>query len=275
MSDRRQLEFFLLRYVPDAVKDEFVNIGLVMIEPGASGGGFADVRFTRDWLRVRCLDPHADIETLEGLASDIRRQFSQLKDPAILLHWLEDSFSNLIQLSPSKGCLAENPELEIETMASMYLERHKVLQHESSQRKPSPHQKILDKMQEEWKRAGIWELITKGVPVEQFTKPGDPFKSFDFGYKVGNDYKIFHAVSLNKSVDPAVRLAYRYPQIANEMMRLDQLRSVLTAVVDDDLDRGRDDIGFAFEAMKENKIQIVAAGGMPHIADMARLELQA
>ena len=43
MSDKRQLEFFLLRYVPDAVKDEFVNIGVVMTEPAANGSGFADV----------------------------------------------------------------------------------------------------------------------------------------------------------------------------------------------------------------------------------------
>lgn len=275
MADRRQLEFFLLRYVPDAVKDEFVNIGLVMIESGADGSGFADVRFTRDWRRVRCLDPQADVEALEALASDVRSQFGQLKDPAILLHWLEDSFSNLIQISPSKGCLAENPELEIEIMASMYLQPHKVLRHESSQRKSSPHQKILDKMQEEWKRAGVWELITKGVSVERFTKPGDPFKSFDFGYRVGNDYKIFHAVSLIKSIDPAVRLAYRYPQIADEMMRLDQLRPVLTAMVDDDLDRGRADVGFAFEAMKESKIQIVGAAEMPQIAKSAMRELKA
>jgi hypothetical protein len=64
MADRRQLEFFLLRYVPDAVKNEFVNIGLVMVEPGANGDGFADVRFTRDWRRVRCLDPQADVDML-------------------------------------------------------------------------------------------------------------------------------------------------------------------------------------------------------------------
>ena len=37
MAERRQLEFFLLRYVPDAVKDEFVNIGVVMVEWGEWG----------------------------------------------------------------------------------------------------------------------------------------------------------------------------------------------------------------------------------------------
>jgi hypothetical protein len=38
-----------------------------MVEPGAD---FADVRFTRDWRRVRCLDPQADIEMLQALEND-------------------------------------------------------------------------------------------------------------------------------------------------------------------------------------------------------------
>ena len=72
MAAFKQCEFFLLRYVPDAVKDEFVNIGVVLVEPGANGAGYADVRFTRDWQRVKCLDPVADLEMLEGLEDDLR-----------------------------------------------------------------------------------------------------------------------------------------------------------------------------------------------------------
>src|SRR5277367_4594237 len=107
MTARRQLEFFLLRYVPDAVKDEFVNIGLVMLEPGANGSGFADVRFTRDWRRVMCLDSQADIEMLEALERDLRSQLGMARDRELLLRRLQDSFSNIIQLSPTKACLAE------------------------------------------------------------------------------------------------------------------------------------------------------------------------
>ena len=70
MKERRQCEFFLLRYVPDAVKEEFVNVGVVLLE---SSGGWADVRFTKDWKRVRCLDPDADVEMLEGLEQEIKR----------------------------------------------------------------------------------------------------------------------------------------------------------------------------------------------------------
>jgi len=71
MASLRQCEFFLLRYVPDVVKGEFVNVGVVLLEQG--DGGFTDVRFTRDWRRVRCLDPEVDIELLESYESELRR----------------------------------------------------------------------------------------------------------------------------------------------------------------------------------------------------------
>src|ERR1700723_3120606 len=114
MAERKNLEFFLLRYVPDAVKDEFVNIGVVLVEAGATGaqsngGGFADVRFTRDWRRVRCLDPQADVEMLAALEREIRGQLRTAQDRAALLKRLEDSFSNVIQLSPTRGCWADAP----------------------------------------------------------------------------------------------------------------------------------------------------------------------
>src|SRR5919109_1239162 len=111
MADLKQLEFFLLRYVPDAVKAEFVNIGLVAV-----ADGFADVRFTRDWRRVRCLDPQADIEMLEALEREIRAQLGERQNREALLKKLQDSFSNVIQLSPTKACLAEEPAREMETL---------------------------------------------------------------------------------------------------------------------------------------------------------------
>ncbi|MGH9564732.1 MAG: DUF3037 domain-containing protein, partial [Candidatus Angelobacter sp.] len=46
---RQQCNFFLLRYVPDTVKNEFVNVGLVLL-PEA---GIPEIRFTHDWSRVR------------------------------------------------------------------------------------------------------------------------------------------------------------------------------------------------------------------------------
>jgi DUF3037 family protein len=268
MADRRQLEFFLLRYVPDAVKDEFVNIGLVMVEAGANGRGFADVRFTRDWRRVRCLDPQVDVEMLEALERDVRGQLATTHDRAILLRRLEDSFSNVIQLSPAKGCLAEDPVAEIEVMASLYLEAAKV----GGKREVSARQRILGKMREAFEQAGVAKFVLP-VPVAPYTKPGDPFQ-FDFGYRVEGTIKLFHAVSMKANVDAAVTLAVRYPRIARGMFEVTQAAPVLTAVIDDDLDRGNESVQFAMSMMEDEKIRIAVAAEMPMIAEAARRELR-
>ncbi len=269
MADRRQLEFFLLRYVPDAVKDEFVNIGLVMLEPGANGAGFADVRFTRDWRRVRCLDPQADVEMLESLEREVRGQLGEVKDRATLMLKLQDSFSNLIQLSATKGVLTEDPAAEMETMASLYFEAART----GGKRDATGRQKILGTMRDAFEQAGVLKLL-QAVPVAPYTKPGDPFK-FDFGYRVGGELKLFHAVSLKAGVDAAVLLAARYPRIAPAMATAVGASPLLTAVVEDGLDRAGSEVGFALEMMEESGIKVVETRGMAEIAALARVELRA
>jgi hypothetical protein len=269
MAGKKQLEFFLLRYVPDAVKDEFVNIGVVMVEAGGNGAGFAEVRFTRDWRRVRCLDPQADVEMLAALERDIRGQLATTRDRAVLLRRLEDSFSNVIQLSPMKGCLAEDPVREIEAMASMYLEAAKA----GGKRVVAGRQKILSTMREAFEQAGVAKFVLP-VPVAPYTKPGDPFQ-FDFGYRVAGEIKLFHAVSLKAGVDSAMLLAVRYPRIAPVMSKVAGAEPVLTAVIDDDLDRGHENVQFALSMMEEEKIRIAVAAEMPMIAEVARRELRA
>jgi len=268
MAERKKLEFFLLRYVPDAVKDEFVNIGVVMVEPGGNGAGFADVRFTRDWRRVRCLDPQADVEMLAALEREIRGQLKATQDREVLLRRLEDSFSNVIQLSPAKGCLADDPAAEIETVASIYLEAAKV----GGKREVSGRQRILGKMRVAFEQAGVAKFLLP-VPVAPYTKPGDPFQ-FDFGYRVAGEIKLFQAVSLKAGVDAAVMLAARYPRIVPVMSKVVEATPALTAVIDDDLDRGAESVQFALSMMADERIRIAVAAEMPMIAEVARRELR-
>lgn len=116
VTDRHRLGFFLIRYVPHPLRDESVNIAVVMV-----GDGFADVRFVRDWQRVLALDPGADIGLMKGLAREIRDKLHAGEQREQMLLVMEDSFSNAIQLSPRKGCLTEDPAIEIEALASQYL----------------------------------------------------------------------------------------------------------------------------------------------------------
>jgi hypothetical protein len=269
MTERKQLEFFLLRYVPDAVKDEFVNVGVVMVESGANGGGFADVRFTRDWRRVRCLDPQADVEMLESLERDIRGQLATTHDRDVLLRRLEDSLSNVIQLSPAKGCLAEDPAAEIEAMASMYLEAAKI----GGKREVSGRQRILAAMREAFEQAGVWGLMRHQIAVAAYTHKGDPLK-IDCSYRPNGEIKMFHALSLESDVDAAKVLAFSYPRIAEGIAKKEKASAVLTAVVEDDLNRLDEAILFALATLGQSGIQVAAAGEMAGIADVARRELR-
>jgi len=277
MTKKRQLEFFLLRYVPDAVKNEFVNIGVVMVEHVANGGGFADVRFTKDWRRVRCMDPQVDVETLEALEREIRRDVVELKDWATWRKRMEDSFSNTIQLSPVNTCWAEDPAVEIGLTAARYLEVSRV----GVSGETSARQKILARMEDAFERAGVLQSLMP-VRLAEYTKAGDPL-TFEFAYRVVGDQaksgvdqiKMFHAVSLKANVQAAFNVAARYPKIVSVLAEKMSGTPLLTAVIDDDLERRRAEIGFALEMMEENGITIAMVAEMPMIAEVARLELRA
>jgi Protein of unknown function (DUF3037) len=269
MGEQLQLEFFLLRYVPHAVRQEFVNIGVLMVEAGANGSVLADVRFAKDWQRVQRLDPQADVEVIEALLREIRAEVGEIKDRAMLLRRMEDSFSNVIQLSAPMQVVTATPAAEIETLASIFVDEAKV----SPARAPTGRGRILEAMRDAFEQAGVAKFLSS-VPVAPYTKPGDPFK-FDFGYRVGNEIKLFHAVSLKANVDAAVLLAARYPKIASAMELMTAATPRLTAVVDDGLDRTQEVMQFALSAMEEEKIRIVGVGEISRIAEVARTELRA
>lgn len=269
MAERRQLEFFLLRYVPDVVKGEFVNFGLVAIENGPNGAELIDVRFTKDRSRILCLDPQADLEVLTKVQEEIQQEIGRAKDLAVLWRRMEDSFSNVIQVSEVMPALTKELAVaEIETVARTFLETPKLRR----TREQAGRQRILETMRDEFEKAGVLVLLN-AVPAAPYTKAGDPFE-FDFGYNTGSEIKLFHALSMRASVDLAVMLAARYPKIAPEMARVTGLPPMLTAVVDAELDKSRSEVGFALEMMEESRIRVSSTADVAMIAEVARKELR-
>ena len=92
MENATQCDFLLMRNVPDPFKNEFVNSGVLLLGRESE---FADVRFTRDWARVRCADPQADIDILEALESDIREQLqSSSESRKQIVYRLQDTLEH-------------------------------------------------------------------------------------------------------------------------------------------------------------------------------------
>ncbi len=262
-NELKQCEFMLIRYVPDAIKDEFVNIGVLLLN-----GDAADLRFTRDWRRVRCLDPAADIEMLEALEADLHRQLTQgALDRATLLTKLQNYLSNGLQLTAPKGCLTQDPAQELQSLAQMYLERRR-----AGARETSGRQAILGQMKSAFEQAGVWALMKKKIAASQYTHKGDPLK-IDCGYRPNGVIKMFHAVSLETDVDAAKVLAFSYPGIREGIARVEKAKSELTAVIEPDLDRSDEAILFALATLERSAIAVATTSELPGIAEHARLEL--
>jgi len=187
-----------------------------------------------------------------------------------LLRRMEDSFSGAVQISAVMPALTGKIALsEVDDVAQMFLETAKIRR----TREPAGRQKILDTMRTAFEDAGVLQLL-KAVPAAPYTKPGDPFE-FDFGYRVGGQIKLLHAVSMRSSVDAAVTLAARYPKIAPEVERVVGGVPLLTGVIEADLDRTRDEVRFALEMMEESRIRVAETTDMSAIAEMARVDLGA
>ena len=262
---RRQCEFLLLRYVPDAVKDEFVNVGVLLYE---SGGGWADVRFTRDWKRVKCLDPDADVETLEGLEREIKERM--LEGPGSqewLLKRMEDSFSNAIQLTPTKAVLADSPQEEIGRLAEMYLERPKRGRGEAAGR-----MQIFRTMRGEFERQGVWGLMRHNIAASQYTHKGDPLK-IDAAYRPNGMVHLYQALSLESDANAAKALAFSFPRLREGVMRVEGAETALTAIVESELDLEDEGTAFALDTLKSGGIIAATTAELPRIAFSVRQKM--
>jgi hypothetical protein len=178
LAERIQCEFFLIRYVPDVVKGEFTNIGVVLRE--ADGASTETVvRFTRDWARVRCMDADADTGLLEALEGEIAERLRLgAKDTKPVMQLLEDTLSNSIQISEPRAALAESIPAELAQLMRMYVEPMKV----KRERVRTGRAAIQATMRTEFERAGVWAMMRKRIAASLYTRPGDPMK-LDCGYK--------------------------------------------------------------------------------------------
>lgn len=257
--------FFLLRYAPDAVKNEFVNIGLVLLPPAGS----AEVRFTHDWSRVRSLDPQADLEVLEAMETDLREKLREMNgDREFILRRIQDSFSNALQSTEFQGCLAESPTAEADELARLYLERPRRRQ----SRELSARQAIFQRMRSEFESAGVWPLMSQNIAVSRYTRSGDPLK-IDCGYSPNGTVKLFHAVSLGADANAAKILAFTFPQLREGIAKAEGKQAQLTAVVEDDLPADDDAVSFARETLEQYAIGIVSVSTMPDVAAQAAREM--
>jgi len=286
-SQRRACEFHLLRYVPDAVRNEYVHIGVILREQGSQEA--AEVKFTRDWRRVRCLDPDADTALLEGMESELRRRF-QAQPDGNLMRLLNESLSLSVQMTESKAYLAESLPAGMDELMKMYVAPPP----REHMPRLSGRAAIQARMRAEFERAGVWELLRKRIAASEYTRPGDPLR-IDVGYRpngmnhpadkdpsVGTPaIRMFHAVSLEPGVEMAKVLAFSAAGLRAGVERVEKAQLELTAVIEPAARLGAtgeeperlEMYRFGVETMEENQIRVLTTSDLVRVAETARREL--
>jgi hypothetical protein len=272
-TERRACEFQLLRYVPDAVRNECVHIGVILRE---QGNLHMEVRFTHDWRRVRCLDPDADTELLEGMESELRRRLTE--DPGgRLMRILEESLSLNVQMTEPKAFLAESLPAGMEELMRLYVEPP------PRERTPrlSGRAAIQARMRSEFEHAGVWDLLRKKIAASEYTRPGDPLR-IDVGYRPNGIVRMFHAVSFDPGLEMAKVLAFSAAALRAGVERVEKAELELTAVIEPAARVGATDeeperlelYRFGVETMEEHRIRVLTTSDMGRVAETARRELR-
>jgi hypothetical protein len=273
-NERRACKFHLLRYVPDAVRNEYVHIGVILREQDAAEP--PQVRFTRDWRRLRCLDPDADTALLEAMEGELRRRF-QAEPDGDLMRLLRESLSLSVQMTESKAYLAESIPAGVEELMRLYVD-------------PPPREKmprlsgraaIQARMRAEFEQAGVWDLMRKRIAASAYTRPGDPLK-IDAGYRPNGMIRMFHAVSLEPGVEMAKVLAFSASGLRAGVERVEKAQLELTAVIEPAAKLGATDeeperlemYRFGVETMEEHHIRVLTTSDLGRVAETARRELR-
>jgi hypothetical protein len=273
---RRNCEFQLLRYVPDAVRNEFVHIGVIVREQLEDGTpGKMEVRFTKDWRRVRCLDPYADTGMLEAMESELRLRLAQQSQDK-LMRILEEALSLNVQMTEKKAYLAESLPAGVEELMRLYVD-------------PPPRERvprlsgraaIQARMRSEFEHAGVWDLMRKRIAASDYTRPGDPLR-IDCGYRPNGVVKMFHAVSLEPGLEMAKVLAFSAPALQSGIKRVENAGLELTAVIEPAAKIGATEdeperlalYRFGVETMEEYHIRVLTTADIGRVAETARREL--
>ena len=204
-EQRDLFRYRILRYTPDVVRDEWVNIGVVLEHTEGSRLAVRLIEEPAEIARVRRLHPQADEALLRALPAEFE---AWLAAPAAArLAKLDDTLSNALQFSPVHGTFAVDFDAELDRLFRDHVA-------------PPPRARgAIAESTRAWIKARINDVflrrrvprLERGIRVDEFTQPGDPLR-LDYAYRNGvRGY--LHAVALGRDPSQAKVLAYTAERI--------------------------------------------------------------
>ncbi len=266
MTKSKECSFFLVQYVPDLVRGEFLNIGVFLHSPQER---YLGCLFTDDFRRIKRIHPQADPELLRELQQHFEQEIDERADDLEgYIRFMEESFSNLIQVTPQRTCFLSDPQTEIQDLFARYVGPR--------WSGPPPRDTrlwIKQRLTAAFVRAGVWDRLDKRISVEQWTQKGDRF-TFDYGYralrvegKPNGHVKFVHALSLRRDTKLAKELVYTLDRVRRKEA------ADLTVVVEDSLGADDEAPKHTQRILEEGRTYLQPLSGVDEYAQSVRREL--
>lgn len=273
-ENARQFNYRVIRYMPNLVRDEWVNIGVLLEDAPADGSASREnvrraarlIDEPAEFARVRRLHPAADENLLRALAADFdaRLRAGGNGGPGEYLRCLEDSLSNAVQFGPQKAVLAEDFDSELERLYQAQVSpprgaRAGLLENTRAW--------IRARLSDVFRRRGILGKMERGVRVEEFTQPGDPLR-IDYSYRANGTRGFLHAISIARDPAQAKVLAYTAECIRGRLPQTE-----FTAVVEIELGLENPRHQFVSRLFAEQKIALVPLNRIEKFAEELRVRV--
>jgi hypothetical protein len=230
----RAFSYRVLRYTPNLVRDEWVNIGVLVWDPASGERRLRLIEDPNEYSRIRHLYPYADESVLRRLRNDLE---DRLKRAGELFHdksnggngaphasenvadWLKllDKWDNVLstslQVAAPKGVYASDLDAEIERV---YAEQVAPPSRRARLGLPESRSTIRSYCEQVWKQARIWDRLQKRIRAEEFTFAGDPMH-IDYGYRRNGTRGFVQILSVTRSPGDVKLLAYTVEHIRNKV----------------------------------------------------------
>lgn len=199
--------YVVVRFVPDVVRDEPLNIGVILQCPNKR---FVKAKFGTKFTRVAKLYPEVDLNLLRSFADEMTDRTGAfmlgkqlvlgelppeepvpLSSPAFL-DFLFQEYGGRLQFTKPQPTLAEDLEAELLSLFGIFVELPRERERREVKRAPVTHPKVLKRVRRIFKEAKVVHHLQPRVRVEGKRWEYD----FDFAY-VNTQKGLIHSVAFD------------------------------------------------------------------------------
>lgn len=266
-SNQDMFRFRVLRYTPNLIRGEWVNVGIILEDPSKHIARARLIEDEAEFVRVHRLHPNADDTILRSLSSYFQGELAATGASDAWIEKNANQLSNAVQLGEPIAVAGNDFDAKMEE-----------LYHDMVALPPrvgrtaaileNTRAWIRMKLTDVFRRHRILAKMEKGVRTEQFTQPGDPMR-IDYGYRFNGTRGYVQAFSLARDPAQAKVLAY-----TAECIRTRQANSEFAAITEVEPARENPRHQFILRLFEEQKINVVPLPQVEMFAERLRMRLQ-